>query len=178
LFLVYSGTISLQSDWGSVILRPGDLAMVPKGLAHRSSSLLSSLVLLLQPQLMTNRRNGDRRLFALKNAQTLKKANVSAIGRGIAVPFQPVLVTDLDTYGVHVAACEGKGPWWKAERQSSLVYCHEGQLALESDRGSLSLEAGELAVVPTAVPYRLSSGRRSLMIGLQRHRVPGLPLDD
>ena len=65
LFLVHSGTISLESEWGTAILRPGELAVAPKGVGHRSSSLLRSLVLLLQPRLMVNRRNGDRLLFAL-----------------------------------------------------------------------------------------------------------------
>ena len=66
LFLVHSGTISLESDWGTAILRPGEMAVAPKGVGHRSSSLLNSQVLLLQPRLMVNRRNGNRRIFALK----------------------------------------------------------------------------------------------------------------
>ncbi len=48
LFLVYSGTISLESDWGTVILRPGELAVIPKGLGHRSSALMRSHVLLVK----------------------------------------------------------------------------------------------------------------------------------
>ena len=49
LFLAHNGTIHLETDWGSLTLRPGEAAVVPKGVGHRSSSLQRSLVLLLQP---------------------------------------------------------------------------------------------------------------------------------
>jgi homogentisate 1,2-dioxygenase len=177
LFMVHSGTISLESEWNTVVLRPGELAVVPKGLAHRSSSLLNSSVLLLQPRLMTNRRNGNRHLFALKNAGKLEKVSVPAVGRGIAIPFQLVVLAHLDTFALHLSVCEGTGPWWVTPRQS-LVYCYNGHLGLESGLGTTSLGSGELVVVPREVPYRLSSERRALVIGLQRHKQPGLPLPE
>ena len=42
LFMVHTGTISIESDWGNLILRPGELSVVPKGLSHRSASLIRS----------------------------------------------------------------------------------------------------------------------------------------
>ena len=38
LFWVHEGTILLESEWGNVRLRPGELAVVPKGVDHRTSS--------------------------------------------------------------------------------------------------------------------------------------------
>jgi homogentisate 1,2-dioxygenase len=178
LFLVHSGTISLESEWGPVILRPGELAVAPKGVAHRSSSLLRSLVLLLQPRLMVNRRNGDRQLFALKGGGRLEKISVPAVGRQIAIPYRPVALADVDTYAVHVMACEGAGPWWDTERQDSLVLCHDGRLTLETEHERLSLDSAELVVIPKGVAYRLSSSRRALVVGVRRHKQPGLPLPD
>lgn len=178
LFLVHSGTISLESDWGRVILRPGELAMVPKGLAHRSSSLLRSVVLLLQPRLMINRRNGDRRLFALKDKGSLEKVSVLAMGHQISIPFRQVVLAHLDTFAFNLMACEGSGPWQRADRQSNLVLCYEGQLALESELDTVSLASGELVVVPKGIRYRLSSTERALVVGVQRHEQPGLPLPD
>ena len=178
LFLVHSGTISLESEWGPIILRPGGLSVVPKGLTHRSSSLLHSLVLLLQPRLLINRRNGDRRLFTLKDAGRLEKVSIPAVGRQIAIPFRPVVLTHLDTFAVHATACEGTGPWWRTQRQSNLVFCYAGELIVESEQGTVSLESGELAAVPKEVAYRLSSANRALAIGVQRHKQPGLPLAD
>lgn len=176
LFLVHSGTISLESDWGNVILRPGELAVVPKGLGHRSSSLLRSLVLLFQPRLVVNRRNGHRRLFALEGAGHLEKTSLPAVGRQIAVPFRPIAVAHLDTFALNLLLCQGTGPWWQPQRGSSLVLCYDGHLTLDSDLGQISLQAHELVVVPKGIAFRVSSTSRAVMLNVERHEQPGLPL--
>jgi len=173
LFLVYSGSITLESEWGTVVLRPWEVAVVPKGVGHRSSSMLHSLVLLLEPRVMVHRRNGDRRLFALKDEGHLEKVSVSAVGMQVAVPFQPVTLADLDMFACSVMLCRGSGPWWKADNQSSLVLCHAGRLSVDSEVGQASLEEGELVVVPVGVGYRLSSPGGAIVLGVQRHKQPG-----
>jgi homogentisate 1,2-dioxygenase len=178
LFLVHNGTISLESDWGTAILRPGELAVAPKGMGHRSSSLLRSVVLLLQPRLLINRRNGDRHLFALKGAGHLEKVSVPAVGHQIVVPFTPVTLADVDTFAVHLLLCEGIGPWWRSDYQSSLVLCYDGHLTLDIELRQISLATGELVVVPKGMAYRLSSASRALAMGVLRHKQPGLPLVD
>jgi homogentisate 1,2-dioxygenase len=178
LFLVHSGTISLESDWGTVILRPGELAVVPKGLSHRSSSLPNSLVLLLQARLAVNRRNGDRRLFALKGARRLEKANLSSVGRQIIVPFRAVPVAQVDTFTLQLTSCRGTSPWQQMTNQASLVLCYKGTLLLESEIGQLTLREGDLSVVPTGITHRVSSSEGALVVGLQRHQQPGLAARD
>ncbi len=178
LFLVHSGTISLESEWGNVILRPGELALAPKGVSHRSSSLLRSMVLLFQPRLMVNRRNGDRRLFSLKEQGRLEKVSVPAMGRQIAIAYRPVVLANVDTYALHLTLCKGTGPWWRTERQDSLILCHDGQLTVDTEGNRLSLEGGELVVVPKGVAHRLSSADRAVVMGVRRHKQPGLPLPD
>ena len=178
LFMVHSGTISIESDWGNLVLRPGELAVVPKGLSHRSSSLVRSLVLLFQPRLITNRRNGDRRLFALKGEGRLEKVSVPAMGRQIVKPHTPVTMAHLDTFALNLRFCDGTGPWREYDRQNSLVLCYDGQVILDSDLGQVSLHRGELVVVPKSTAYRLSGEDRSLVLELQRHKAPGLPIED
>lgn len=176
LFLVHTGTISLESDWGPVILRPGDLAVVPKGLRHRSSALLRSLVLLLQPRLVVNRRNGHRRLFALKDAGRLEKVNVPAVGRQISAPFRPVAVAHVDTFALNLLLCQGTSSWQRADRQSSLILCYDGQVSVDSELGQVSLQGGELVTVPKATAFRLTSTDGALVLNVERHKQPGLPL--
>ena len=178
LFMVHSGTISIESDWGNLVLRPGELSVVPKGLSHRSSSLVRSLVLLFQPRLIVNRRNGDRRLFTLKDAGRLEKVSVPAMGNQIVNAHTPVTLAHLDTFALNLQFCAGTGPWRQYDRQSSLVLCHDGQVLLDSDLGQVSLHRGELVVVPKSTAYRLSSEDRSLVLELQRHKTPGLPIGD
>ena len=178
LFMVHSGTISIESDWGNMVLRPGELTVVPKGLSHRSSSLIRSLVLLFQPRLIVNRRNGDRCLFALKNAGRLEKVSVPAMGRQIVNPHTPVTQAHLDTFAFNLLLCDGTGPWRQYDRQSSLVLCYDGEVLLDSDLGQVSLHRGELVVVPKSTRFRLSGEERSLVLELRRHKAPGLPLQD
>jgi len=174
LFLVHSGTISLESEWGTAILRTGELAVTPKGLGHRSSSMLRSLVLLLRPREFVNRRNGDRRLFVLKSEGRLEKLSVPAMGRQLSVPFKPVTLAHLDTFAFNLVLVRQTGPWWQDGRQNSLIFCYDGQMVVESDVGAVSLSRGEMVVVPTGMPYRLVSAGRALVLTTQRHRQPGI----
>ena len=178
LFLVHSGTISLESDWGTAVLRPGELAVVPKGVGHRSSSLLRSLVLLVQPRLMINRRNGYRRLFSAKDGGHLEKLSVPAMGRQVQPLFRQVPLMDVDTFVLNMTICQGTGPLWINQEQSSLVFCYEGHVALESPSGQMSLDQGELVVVPVGIAYQVSSRQRAVLLSLERHPQPDLPLPD
>jgi homogentisate 1,2-dioxygenase len=178
LFMVHSGTISVDSDWGNVVLRHGELSVVSKGLSHRSSSLIRSLVLLFQPRLLVNRRNGDRHLFSLKNAGHLEKVSIPAMGRQIVNPHTPVTLANLDTFALNLLLCTETGDWRRYEGQSSLVLCYAGDVIVDSDLGRESLQGGELLVVPKGTAYRLSSRGRSLVLELQRHKPPGLPSRD
>jgi hypothetical protein len=149
---------------------------VPNGLAHRSSSVRRSMVLLLQPRLMVNRRNGDRRLFTLAEGGRLEKVSVPAMGRQIAVPFVPIALAHVDTFAFTAMVCRDAGPWWTAEDQANLVLCHEGRVTVDNELGRVALAEGELTVVPKGVPYRLVSAAGALVTGVQRHK-PGRSTD-
>ncbi len=178
LFMVHTGTISIESDWGNLVLRPGELAVVSKGLSHRSSSLIRSLVLLFQPRLIVNRRNGDRRVFAPKATGRLEKVSVPAMGRQIVNPHTPVTLAHVDTFAFNILVCAGTGDWRRNDRQNNLILCHAGQVTVDSELGELSLHGGELVVVPKSTTFRLSSEERSLVLELERHKAPGLPISD
>jgi homogentisate 1,2-dioxygenase len=174
LFLVHSGTISLQSDWGNVILRRGELSVAPKGVGHRSSSLQRSTVLLFQPRLMVNRRNGDRRLFALKAERRLEKVSVPAVGHQIVIPFRPIVLADVDTFALTLMRCVGTGTWRQESRQQCLVLCYDGRLTVDTEEEQVSLAASELLVIPSGIKHRLSSDEGALALGLRRHKGPSL----
>lgn len=177
LFLVHSGTMSLESEWGTAILRPGEMAVAPKGVGHRSSSFVRSHVLLLQPRLLVNRRNGDRRFFAVKGEKRLQKVSVTAMGRQIAVPFRPVDLVSVDTFDVYLMLCQGAGSWRRSARQASLILCSDGRLDVDVPDGGIGLDKGELTVIPKNVDYRLASRGKALALGIRRRAQPGLPLE-
>ncbi|MFN2217295.1 MAG: hypothetical protein ACK2UA_01715, partial [Anaerolineae bacterium] len=142
------------------------------------SSLVSSLVLLFQPRLIVNRRNGDRRLFSLKDAGRLEKVSVPAMGRQIVNPHTPVTLADLDTFALRMLLCIRTGDWQQHDDQSRLVLCYDGEVTVDSDLGEESLQGGELLVIPKGTAYRLSSHKRSLVLELERHKPPGLSFPD
>jgi hypothetical protein len=136
---------------------------------------------------MVNRRNGHRRLFAPKESGRLEKVNVSAVGHQISAPFEPVTVAHLDTYAVHVTRCVGDGPAWLPAPQDSMVLCQEGRLTLALGAGApphdppdeqYTLEASDLLVVPKGFGSQISSPTGALVLGVKRHKQPGLPLTD
>jgi mannose-6-phosphate isomerase-like protein (cupin superfamily) len=137
--------------------------------------MLRSTVLLMQPRLMVNRRNGDRRLFALKNERRLEKVSVPAMGHQIVAPFCPVAVADVDTFALTVMRCVGVGSWQQEFRRQSLVLCHEGRLTVDTEEEKVSLAASELLVIPSGIRHRLSSDEGAHVLGLRRHQPPDLP---
>src|SRR5258708_38928879 len=60
LFLVHEGVVAIDTERGRLTLPSEELVFVPKGVAHRSGSQLRSVVLLIRPMMLTNRRNGHR----------------------------------------------------------------------------------------------------------------------
>jgi len=70
LFWEQQGVLLLESEWGDIHLQSHELVVVPKGVTHRSGSLLSSTALFFQPRLLVTRRDGDRRLFPWPDART------------------------------------------------------------------------------------------------------------
>ena len=127
---------------------------------------------------MVNRRNGDRRLFALKDGGRLEKVSVPAMGRQIVNPHTPVTLAHLDTFALNLLLCGETGHWRQYDRQSSLVLCYDGQRDPGQRPGPGVPARGELVVVPKSTAYRLSGEERSLVLELQRHKAPGLPLQD
>jgi mannose-6-phosphate isomerase-like protein (cupin superfamily) len=177
LFLVHSGAISLESEWGNAILRPGELAAVPKGVAHRSSSLLRSLVLLFHPAMLAERRNGDRRVFVHKGAKRIEKVSLPALARQIVEPFVQIPVSSVDHYDLHLTLVLGESAWQQDRRQAALVFPVEGQLVVESDAGSIPLQAKEMVALPAGVPYRLAAAQRAVVLGVTRHPDPVIERD-
>jgi len=91
---------------------------------------------------------------------------------------ESVTLAHVDTYALNLILCQAAGPWWQTEHQSNLVLCYDGELVLDSEFGRISMQQGELVVVPKGLTYRLSGVDRALVLSMQRHEQPGLPLPD
>jgi len=154
-FLVWQGRIELESQWGELDLAAGELAVVPKGVGHRSSAERPAIVLQMELRGLADRRNGERRLLGMDQGQSLAKARLTSLdeGRGMEAGFREV--AHLDGYSIRQATLCGQHPWHAHGGGSELYYVHEGALELESIEGSAALEQGEMATVPRGVLHRL-----------------------
>jgi len=163
LFLVHSGIITLESAWGNTRLRPDEMAVVPKGVAHRSSSVLRSTVLLFQPSVMSHRKNGDRRTTAPPEGKSLHKVSVAKAAQKLTEPFQPVDLLTVEDCVMRLALIQGPFPWHLHRSHDELFLVFEGRMTLGTEQGNVPLTAGEMAIVPQGMLHRPAALARTIV---------------
>jgi len=166
LFFVYEGEISLESEWGNHTLRTGELTVVPKGVTHRSTSSIRSVVLLFERRLFSDRQDGKRRLFVLRGQDTLKKGSVKEAVEGL-VPFSPLDLASVEGFVAQAAVYQGRSSWGR-NPQTFLLFLHEGEVELETEEGRTKIECGEIARVPKGLAHRLLAEERAVALLLLR----------
>ncbi len=164
LFFVQKGEILLESEWSNNILGIGDMAVIPKGISHRSSSVHWSVVLQFLRKYMEDRTNGERRVLAGDEGYQVSKSNVVKEAQLIAEPFSPVQVASVDDGLVAVALYEGEGPWQKYEERDKVLLLWEGEIALEIEDLSVPIRAGEALFLPRGTMHRFVSPARSIAV--------------
>jgi len=164
LFLVQSGVITLESEWGNTRLSPDEMAVVPKGVAHRSSSFLRSTVLLFQPRVMSHRKNGDRRMIALTKGKSLHKVSVARAAQRLTDPFKPLDLVAVEDCVMRLALIQGAFTWHRHSSYDELFLIFEGEMTLDTEGRNVSLTAGEMAVVPKGMLHRPTASERAIVL--------------
>lgn len=154
LFLVQSGVITLETEWGNTRLRPDEMAVAPKGVAHRSSSFLWSTVLLFRPQIMFQRKNGDRRTATPPQGKSLHKVSVTKVASQLTETFAPVDLMTVEDCVMRLVLLLGASPWHRHEGHDELFLVFAGEMRLDTEQGNITLKAGEMAIVPSGVVHR------------------------
>jgi len=170
LFWVYGGTILLESEWGELRLRPGELAVVPKGVAHRSGSALRASVLLLRCGFAPERKNGRRRLYSV-GEEKLKRVNLEGAVRGIIWPFQFQTVARIEESVVQVAWGEGNWPVKIPASRDLLLFVLRGEATVRAPQSEIHLHPGDFTVVPRDAVYQLSVTRDTALVRVTREGV-------
>jgi mannose-6-phosphate isomerase-like protein (cupin superfamily) len=164
LFLVQRGAITLETEWGHTRLRPDEMAVASKGVAHRSSSFLWSTVLLFRPRVMSHRKNGDRRTRGGTEGKALHKVSTAKAARQLAEPFKPVDLVTVEDCIVRLSLIRGTLPWRRHELYDKLFLVFEGTMTLGTEWGAVSLKAGEMVIVPKGVLYRPAASERAIVL--------------
>ena len=175
LFWAYEGTIVLESEWGNLALRPGEFAVVPKGVGHRSSSQTQASVLLLRCGVTPGRKNGHRRLIALAGEQKLQRLSVQeALAQG-GRPLHFHTAGWIEEVALQVGSGEGAWPVEVPLPREMLFMVWEGSATLESaltEHEMLHLNPGEMAAVQRGAVVRLSTAKNTTLVRLMRQTAP------
>ncbi|HEY74693.1 MAG TPA: cupin domain-containing protein [Thermoflexia bacterium] len=167
LFWVHKGVILLESEQGKVRLRPGELAVVRKGLAHRSSSPLRSTVILVRCTALPNRKNGRFRLYGTTEPGP-QRVSLRDAAQHLPAPFEPQTVARVEDAVVQVARGEGPWPLPEVAEHDTLLVTLSGTVIVQTERGTLALRADELTVVPQGTSYMLTTTQDAVLVRLAR----------
>ena len=172
LFWVYAGAVVLESEWGEVRLRPGELAVVPKGINHRSSAPSRASVLLLRCGFMPQRKNGRRRLYATSDEASLKRVGLHSAIQALVEPFQFQSIAQVEDSVVQVAWGEGVWPVESPASHDVLFFVLKGTGTVRTAESMHHLHPGDLVVVPQGTAYQLSTTQGTALVRLTREQVP------
>lgn len=170
LFWVYEGSILLESDWGEVRLRPGELAVVPKGIGHRSSSGLRASVLLMRCDFFPDRKNGRRRLYAIAGEERLRRVSLQNAVQSIALPFQFQAVARIEDAVVQTAWGEGTWPVEVPAPDDTFLFVLDGTATVRTSASMLHMHPGDFTVVPEGAIYQLSTTRGTALVRVTGYR--------
>lgn len=171
LFWVHKGTILLESEGGEVRLRPGELACVPKGVGHRSSSGLRASVLLLRCGFVPERKNGRRRLYAVAGEARLKRVSLHGVIRTLTLPFRFQTVARVEDSVVQAAWGEGTWPVEIPAPKDLLLFVLSGTATARTSQSMLHLHSGDFTVVPRGTVYQLSTTKGTALVRVTRESV-------
>lgn len=165
LFFVQDGEIALETELGRVVLREGEMAVVPRQTAHSSRSSLWSVVMLFTRTPLAVSRNGHRKMYLTGEESPLTKVSLAEETAWLLRPFSPLDLALVNDFVMRLAIAQGEGPWHRHPEHEELILAHEGQLLLESEAGDAVLYPGEMAVVPRGARHRLlSAGRATFLV--------------
>ncbi|MCP4541859.1 MAG: homogentisate 1,2-dioxygenase [Chloroflexi bacterium] len=173
LFWAYKGTILLESEWGKVQLQPGEVAVVPKGVDHRSGSGGRASVLLLRCGFLAERKNGRRRLYALSGEAKLKHVSLDGTVQALTFPFQFQTVARIEGSVLQIAWGEGTWPVDVPAAHDTLFFVQNGTATVRTSDSMLHLHQGDFTVVPRGAMYQLSTTRGTALVRLTREKKGG-----
>ena len=171
LFWIHEGTILLESEGGKLALRPGELAVVPKGVRHRSGSILRASVLLLRCGFASHRKNGRRRLYATTDESRLERVNLDDALQALASSLQFETTAWIEDASIQVARGEGAWPVDVPASHDLLLFVLNGTATVRTFQSMVHLHSGDLTAVPRGAVYQLSTTKDTALVRVTRQSV-------
>lgn len=168
LFWVHSGAILLESDWGRVRLRPGELSVVPKGVGHRSSAGSRASVLLLRCGFLSGRKNGRRRIHGADGDRKQSRVSLQRVVRSLTSPFKFRTVARVEDSVVQTALGQGTWPVEIPASRDVLFFILKGTATVRTSHSMLHMHPGDLTVAPKGAIYQLSTTQETGLVRVTR----------
>jgi homogentisate 1,2-dioxygenase len=157
LFYVLDGELTLETEWGTTTLHDGEMAVIPKAVSHSCGSVARTTALVFERRFFSNRQNGQRRLFVLAGGGEISPVSIGAEASELDAPSVPRKLTTVDELALSVVKYQGEAEEHHCHSGSELLLVHENSLTLRTDLGTVTLERGEMTVVPKGVSYRVQA---------------------
>lgn len=170
MFLVHEGILTLETELGNQILHAEEIAVVPKGIAHRSSSPLRTVSVLIRPEVLTTRTNGHRRAGLSGEEPRLEKVRLSRLRPLLSLPYHPVPVSKLATFQLFLDLAVGDSPAQLAPRGGLMLYSLRGMLRVQFSDTATDLHDGELCVVPAGTLFKLLASEATVYLSMSEER--------
>jgi quercetin dioxygenase-like cupin family protein len=167
LFLVHEGVISLDTLRGSLTLHSEELAVVPKGLGHRSGSQLRSVVLLVRPAVLVERTNGHRLVSVPPSAPPLERVRLARSAAALLERGPALAVARVEGFDVLLFRVNGRQDLGAASPCGSPYLALRGSLELAlRGEAPVPLPAGSMALVPPGATHTLTAQEPGLVLTL------------
>jgi homogentisate 1,2-dioxygenase len=164
LFLALDGELIVESEWGNTVLRGGEITVVPKAVTHRCGSTSRTTALVFERRFFSNRQNGQRKLFVLEGGGEIQTVSIGAEALNLREPSEVRTLTTVDDLVLSVVRYEGESEEQLCSQGSELLLVREDTLVLDSELGVVTLERGEMAVVPRGTSYRVQAGKSAVVL--------------
>lgn len=169
LFLVHEGLIHLETDRGNLSLMAEEMALVPKGVYHRSKSSLRSIVVLVRSILFTERTNGHRHFYTTDADPPLEKIRLAPLVPAGPEPYRLTTLAQVEDFEVRLIAGQGQSEPQTTHADGAFWMVVRGGLRIETGAGEeVEVTTGEMTVVPPEIAYRLVCREPSLLITLAK----------
>jgi quercetin dioxygenase-like cupin family protein len=168
LFLVHEGVVRLDTERGRLTLHSEELAVVPKGVGHRSSSQLRSVVILIRPTVLTDRKNGHRH-FSVDTDPPIEKVRLARVQATLGAPYRAAAVARVEDFDLLLMTATGDSPPQPAADHHVLWLALRGQVTVSvPGQPPAHLAAGELVTLAPGTAHHLSASQPSLLLTLAR----------
>jgi hypothetical protein len=151
-----------------VQLQPGQLAVVPKGIRHRSSAETRASVVLLRCGVVPDRKNGRRRIYAISDKTGLERIDVRAVAKALPLPLRFRTIARIDGSVVQAARGEGTWPVKIPVSHDVLLFVLSGTATVRTSESMVHLHPGDLTVVPRGAMYQLGTTRATTLVRVTR----------